>query len=81
MLASFDLAFFDSILEVGAGALELALSIGYDILTVARLRTNLERVSLNLSNRLRLPDYSERTSLTRVLHRHIPFDKGICVGT
>jgi hypothetical protein len=35
MLTGFNLAFFDSILEVGAGALELALSIRYDILTVA----------------------------------------------
>jgi hypothetical protein len=35
MLAGFDLAFFDSILKVRAGALELALSVRYDILTVA----------------------------------------------
>jgi hypothetical protein len=34
MLAGFSLSFFDAVLEVGASALELALSIRYNILTV-----------------------------------------------
>lgn len=56
-------------LPVRTRALVLTVSISDYVFTVTALAANLECVSLNLANRIRLSDDSESSCFTWVLHR------------